>query len=161
MKHIIIYEEYDISSDKLIDIMTSTEYYKYLLSITKDLLSYEIKSLKREDEYIYMELTYELLINLPDFLKSILPNLNKFEFNEYIIYNLKEKIINVDINSILLNLGKCKCTYDYKLEDIKKDKISKMLNFNCNCTIPLIGKSIENVICNKTKKKIEIDINIF
>ena len=133
MKHIIIYEEYDISSDKLIDIMTSTEYYKYLLSITKDLLSYEIKSLKREDEYIYMELTYELLINLPDFLKSILPNLNKFEFNEYIIYNLKEKIINVDINSTLLNFGKCKCTYDYKLEDIKKDKISKVLNFNCNC----------------------------
>jgi len=153
MKNITIYEEYNISSDKMIDIMTSTEYYNYLLNVTDDLLSYEIKSLKKEGIYIYMELSYELLINLPDFLKKILTNLNKFKFNESIIYNLKENTINVDINSKIFNLGKCKCNYNYKLIDIGKNKISKDTTFYCDCSIPIIGSRIEEVICNKTIKK--------
>ena len=94
MKNITIYEEYNISSDKMIDIMTSTEYYNYLLNVTDDLLSYEIKSLKKEGIYIYMELSYELLINLPNFLKKILTNLNKSDDSFYIPKTIKESVKN-------------------------------------------------------------------
>ena len=82
MKNIIIYEEYNITSNELINIMISPKYYEYLLSVTDDLLSYNIISLKKDHDFIYMELSYQLLIKLPYFLKKIFKNVHKFDFNE-------------------------------------------------------------------------------
>ena len=69
MKHITINEEYDIDSNKMFDMLTSKKYYDYLLKVTDDLLSHEIKSIQRKNNLIFMDISYEVKIDLPEFVK--------------------------------------------------------------------------------------------
>ena len=153
MKTIVIHEEYNISSDEIIDIMTNVHYYDYLVNVRDDIVSYEIKSFKKEEDKIFMELTFQLLIKLPFFLTKLLSKLSKFEFTESIVYNLKDKTVDINVNSKSLKLTKCNYSYTYKLTDIGDNKTSKKCVFSYKCRLPIIGKRVEKVMSNNTKKQ--------
>lgn len=152
MKYITINEEYDIDSNKMFDMLTSKKYYDYLLKVTDYLLSHEIKSIKRKENFIFMNICYEIKIDIPDFVKPFISS-NKIKFFEKFIFNYETKNINVNISSPSLESSKINFKSDYQLIDLDNYKHLRKFNFYCSCNIPLIGSTVEKLICKSTEDK--------
>ena len=152
MKHITINEEYDIDSNKMFDMLTSKKYYDYLLKVTDDLLSNEINLIEKKGNFIFMNINYELKIDLPDFVKPFLST-NKIKFFENFTFDYDTKKININITSPSLESSKISFKSDYHLIDLDNNKHLRKFNFYCNCTIPLIGSTVEKLICKNTEEK--------
>jgi len=156
MKSITMCQDYNISSDGMIRILTSQKYYDYLTSVTEDLISSKITFLKEDNNFIYMKLTNNLSLDLPDFL-SVFKSFNS-QFVECYKIDKKNKIITSNITSEMLNKGKCTCYCLLTLKNLEDNKISSIFTLNCECKLPLISSKIEDAICTKTSEKNKIKI---
>jgi hypothetical protein len=157
MKSITMCENYNINSDGMIRILTSQNYYDYLTSVTDELNSSKIIFLKEDNNFIYMKLSNNLNLDLPDFLK-IFSSFNKSQVIESYKINKKSKIITINITSDILTKGNCQCECLLTLNDINTNKTSTVFTLSCDCKLPLIAKNVEDAICTQTFEKNKIKI---
>jgi len=152
MKSITMYEDYNINSNGMIKILTSQKYYDYLTSVTPDLINSKITFLKEDNNFIYMKLSNNLILDLPNFLQ-VFKSFNTSQVTETYKFDKKKKVVTININSEILNKGSCKCNCLLTLKDIAENKISTVFTLSCNCNLPLISKKVEDEICTKTFEK--------
>ena len=157
MKSITMCEDYNINSDGMIRILTNQKYYDYLTSVTQDINSSHITFLKEDSQFIYMKLTNNLSLELPEFL-NIFSNFSNSKIVESYKIDKLNKVITININSEILNKGSCKCYCLFTLKDIAENKVSTAFTLSCECSLPLISNKVEDAICTKTFEKNKIKI---
>ena len=157
MKSITMCEDYNINSNGMIKILTSQKYYDYLTSVTHDMTSSKITFLKEDNNFIYMKLSNNLILDLPNFLQ-VFKSFNTSQVIETYKFDKKKKVITININSEILNKGSCKCNCLLTIKDIAENKISTIFTLSCECDLPLIGKKVEDEICIKTFEKNKLKI---
>ena len=101
-------EGYNINSNGMIKILTSQKYYDYLTSVTPDMISSKITFLKEDNNFIYMKLSNNLILDIPNFL-LVFKSFNNSQVIESYKIDKRKKIITININSEILNKGNCKC----------------------------------------------------
>lgn len=116
--------------------------------------SSNITFLKEDENFIYMKLSNNLILGLPNFLQ-VFQSFNTSQVIETYKFDKKKKVITININSEILNKGSCNCHCLLTLKDIPENKISTAFTLSCECNLPLIGKKVEDEICTKTLKKIK------
>ena len=117
MKSITMCEDYNINSTGMINILTSQKYYDYLTSVTHDIISSNITFLKEDNNFIYMKLSNNLILDLPNFMQ-VFKSFNNSQVTETYKFDKRKKIVTVNINSEILNKGSCKCHCLLTLKDI-------------------------------------------
>lgn len=157
MKSITMREGYNINSNGMIKILTSQKYYDYLTSVTPDMISSKITFLKEDNNFIYMKLSNNLILDIPNFL-LVFKSFNNSQVIESYKIDKRKKIITININSEILNKGSCKCNCLLTLKDIGENKISTAFTLSCECKLPLIGSKVEDEICSKAFEKNKLKI---
>ena len=150
-------EGYNINSNGMIKILTSQKYYDYLTSVTPDIINSKITFLKEDNNFIYMKLSNNLILDLPNFLQ-VFKSFNTSKVTETYKFDKKKNVITININSEILNKGSCKCNCLLTIKDIAKNKISTAFTLSCECNLPLIGKKVEDEICSKTFEKNKLKV---
>ena len=157
MKSITIRESYNIDSNGMIKILTSQKYYDYLTSVTPDMISSKITFLKEDNNFIYMKLSNNLILDLPNFFR-VSKSFNNSKVIESYKIDKRKKIVTININSEILNKGSCKCNCLFTLKDIAENKILTAFTLSCECKLPIIGSRVEDEICSKAFEKNKLKI---
>ena len=144
--------KYNIKSNDFFEILTSENFYKYLLDRDKDLNSFKILYSTESSNFKNFKIILNFNSFIPEKVKKMFPDLLDDSVTETVLYNKsnKEGKVNCDTNS--LKLLKSNMNYSYKLRD-NNGYCEQFIIYDFNCNLPIIYKFIEKNAESKIKDK--------
>lgn len=158
MTSVTFIERYNISADIMLTSLINTNFCKYLINEQDEILDFYYENIDISNNIIKTKTISKLKLIIPETLREITPNamLNllpkSYNVETYAFFDKKLNCAKFLTKSKFFKLVKGKFKYDFTLRPINQNECERTVTFNYKCSIPFIGKKIENIVINRIKK---------